>query len=706
MMVLGLEWVEIVEPRTKERMYANLVSGECLWEPPPDVNVKHSSDDQWWELYDQKSCRFYYFNASLQKTVWHRPKDADIVPLAKLQTIKEQTSQNSVRRDDNKLVKHRRTTGSRGSTGKHVARNESTSSDSDNLSASQRAQDIHKRRHRTSGGKVRRSGDSQISATGNSEQVTSFSRTNPTYENVTLPVRTNSLKDDSRTANSSLVSDEQGSLDSSETRPKQAKLLPDSEYSDDISPLNSTMPELSTSHTPLMHARSKSHDAVNDGDVLLRHNESLTDRNENDRMSSLSKSQSFPQHSAPAKKDFRASKKRPSDVSNMESFAKSNLNVHKRGLLRKKITIHTMLSWTRDTIKKPMIMTKDKHTKKDACETFKLIQAYMGDKKVKKIEKFEIALDVITKGWQGTGLRDEIYIQLCRQTTGNPKPESMERGLELIGMCLAFFPPSTKFYSYLEGYICTHLDMQDSAGVNVSHYAEVSFKRLEKIIQTGAKRGQKKPTLDEVVQSQRSIFNPSMFGNTLDEVMELQMDKYPNHRLPWILTTLSEQVLTLGGNKTEGIFRVPGDIDEVNMLKVQIDQWNVPDTLRDPHVPGSLLKLWYRELAEPLIPAEFYDACVESYNNPNDAVNVVYSLPDINRLCLTYLIRFLQIFAQHEHSKVTKMDANNLAMVMAPNCLRCESNDPRIIFENTRKEMSYIRTLVQHLDTSSLDGVI
>ena len=44
----------------------------------------------------------------------------------------------------------------------------------------------------------------------------------------------------------------------------------------------------------------------------------------------------------------------------MDSFAKNNFNVHKRGILRKKITIHTMLSWTREPIRKPMIMTKDK----------------------------------------------------------------------------------------------------------------------------------------------------------------------------------------------------------------------------------------------------------------------------------------------------------------------------------------------------------
>lgn len=52
------------------------------------------------------------------------------------------------------------------------------------------------------------------------------------------------------------------------------------------------------------------------------------------------------------------------------------------------------------------------------------------------------------------------------------------------------------------------------------------------------------------------------------------------------------------------------------------------------------------------------------------------------------------------------MDVNNLAMVMAPNCLRCESQDPCIIFENTRKEMGFLRTLIQSLDTSFMEGIV
>ena len=35
--------------------------------------------------------RFYYYNATSQKTVWHRPTNCDIIPLAKLQTLKQNT---------------------------------------------------------------------------------------------------------------------------------------------------------------------------------------------------------------------------------------------------------------------------------------------------------------------------------------------------------------------------------------------------------------------------------------------------------------------------------------------------------------------------------------------------------------------------------------------------------------------------------------
>lgn len=28
------QWVEIIEPKSKEKMYANLLTGNCVWDPP------------------------------------------------------------------------------------------------------------------------------------------------------------------------------------------------------------------------------------------------------------------------------------------------------------------------------------------------------------------------------------------------------------------------------------------------------------------------------------------------------------------------------------------------------------------------------------------------------------------------------------------------------------------------------------------------
>lgn len=51
-----------------------------------------------------------------------------------------------------------------------------------------------------------------------------------------------------------------------------------------------------------------------------------------------------------------------------------------------------------------------------------MLLQYMGDKKTKFKNPSLLALEITTRAWEKKGLRDEIYIQLCRQTSGNEKP--------------------------------------------------------------------------------------------------------------------------------------------------------------------------------------------------------------------------------------------------------------------------------------------
>ena len=66
-----------------------------------------------------------------------------------------------------------------------------------------------------------------------------------------------------------------------------------------------------------------------------------------------------------------------------------------------------------------MLLTRDKVVKKEAVEVFRLIQCYMGDRIIKNLTQESVSLDLVRRGWTVEGVRDEMYIQVCRQTTAN-----------------------------------------------------------------------------------------------------------------------------------------------------------------------------------------------------------------------------------------------------------------------------------------------
>ncbi|KAM3619112.1 uncharacterized protein V6R79_003181 [Siganus canaliculatus] len=946
-----LEWVEIIEPRTRERMYANLLTGECVWDPPQDVCIKRTGENQWWELFDPNTSRFYYYNASTQRTVWHRPQGCDIIPLAKLQTLKQHTdatnphpagagggrlsADNSPGRNSevsregstsssldqevsdkpgnreeadrtspfrwNSGTKERMlikvtdrepsflvhqgngyspcdqpTSGapSGGGTTPRTRRcsggNAPSESDNSHVLYVDRRQSPFLKRAEVGGTSTHRrsSADSQPPSPRYGyepplyEEPPSEYQPPPIYEEPPTDMHLcdsspfyGTGKSPARKSSGPLYHSPKQSQSPYGQLVLTRQKCPEKTHSLEYSPVgkeyvkqlvyveqSSSTPRFKTADRLLRYGTTGGYGSSYGGSYTLQHSQSLirdprllldfsgeggeggqrllyedsiswTSKQTHSLSSSStceaavfspggnrkrkSRKPSLPQELArcgglegeqvgtaseamlaQARLAWEAQqviKQRsswdsgqgggaaqgggPKDgyesdgavplplpgpvvraFSEDEALAQSDGHHWKRntfdrlgfpqallekslsvqtnlaspepylhpsqGLFRRKVSIANMLAWSSEPIKKPMIVTTDRTVKREAVDIFKLIQTYMGDRR-SKADPLAVSLEVVVRGWSNQGLRDELYIQLCRQTTENFRYDSLERGWELMAICLAFFPPTPRFHTYLEGYIYRHMDpLNDTKGVAISSYAKYCYRKLTKAALTGAKKGLQKPCLEEIKHARNAIFSPSMFGSSLEEVMALQKERYPDYQLPWVQTRLSEEVLGLNGDQTEGIFRVPGDIDEVNALKLQVDQWKIPTGLEDPHIPASLLKFWYRELEEPLIPHEFYEECISNYDNPEAAVNVVLGLPHINKLVLCYLIRFLQVFAQPANVAITKMDVNNLAMVMAPNCLRCQSDDPRVIFENTRKEMSFIRGLIQRLDTGFMDGIL
>jgi len=124
------------------------------------------------------------------------------------------------------------------------------------------------------------------------------------------------------------------------------------------------------------------------------------------------------------------------------------------------------------------------------------------------------------------------------------------------------------------------------------------------------------------------------------------------------------------------------------------------------HTPSALVSFFFfsylpfklsKEYNIPLT-SNHSPQCLASVNDPEASIRIVSLLPDINKKVLYYLVRFLQIVADPENQKKTKMTVNNLAMIFAPNFLRCESDlDATTMINNAKIEQDYVKNLILHL---------
>ena len=88
-------------------------------------------------------------------------------------------------------------------------------------------------------------------------------------------------------------------------------------------------------------------------------------------------------------------------------------------------------------------------------------------------------------------------------------------------------------------------------------------------------------------------------------------------------------------------------------MRCRIENGNYDLTgVTDPNIPSSLLKLWLRELTDPLVPVEIYDQCIEVGSDESGdpdmvckrAYGIVNRLPPSNRAVVLFMIRFLKVY--------------------------------------------------------------
>jgi hypothetical protein len=68
-------------------------------------------------------------------------------------------------------------------------------------------------------------------------------------------------------------------------------------------------------------------------------------------------------------------------------------------------------------------------------------------------------------------LRDEIYMQLIKQLTQNPRPDSVLRGWQLLALLSETFPPSNTALPYVFKFLFTYHEIKSFAAADYVNYA-------------------------------------------------------------------------------------------------------------------------------------------------------------------------------------------------------------------------------------------
>ena len=267
----------------------------------------------------------------------------------------------------------------------------------------------------------------------------------------------------------------------------------------------------------------------------------------------------------------------------------------------------------------------------------------------------------------------------------------MQRLWQLMAICVSLFPPSGTLQNWLTASLhhwrpaVGAVEQRSVARL----YRQWCIDQLKQISETRSVSA-RVPPIDELLYYVRAPRGPpSLFGCTLERAMAIQAKQYPQFgsKLPVILTVCIRLIRELDGFKTQGIFRLPGNSDNIKALQLLVNRGDFALCTRADitvHDVASLLKLWLRGLAEPLVPDSMYNGAIAAPDSIKNALDTFKALPDINRDVVAHLVNFLQSIAYPENQAVNKMSLSNLAVVFAP----CECRSHGFVLALSRCDRS------------------
>ncbi|XP_031166852.1 rho GTPase-activating protein 32 isoform X3 [Sander lucioperca] len=248
--------------------------------------------------------------------------------------------------------------------------------------------------------------------------------------------------------------------------------------------------------------------------------------------------------------------------------------------------------------------------------------------------------------------------------------------------------------------------IQDSAWVAdpLNHYSLSSVsKKHGKLITFLRTFMKSRPTKQKL--KQRGILRERVFGCDLGEHL-----LNSGHDVPQVLKSCTEFIEKHG--VVDGMYRLSGIASNIQKLRHEFDSEQIPDLtkdvyIQDIHCVGSLCKLYFRELPNPLLTYQLYEKFSDAVSAATDEErlikihDVIQQLPPPHYRTLEFLMRHLSHLAAFSY--ITNMHSKNLAIVWAPNLLRSKQIESACFsgtaaFMEVRIQSVVVEFILNHVD--------
>ncbi|XP_063283490.1 rho GTPase-activating protein 9-like isoform X1 [Pelobates fuscus] len=211
---------------------------------------------------------------------------------------------------------------------------------------------------------------------------------------------------------------------------------------------------------------------------------------------------------------------------------------------------------------------------------------------------------------------------------------------------------------------------------------------------------------------EKGLIKDQVFGCRLDALCHRENSTVPK------FVRLCIEAVNERGLDADGIYRVNGNLSTIQKLRFVVDReravttdgrYLFPEQLsqeekldlassewEDIHVITGALKMFFRELPEPLIPFNMFDEFVASIQisdteeRSETIKELVRNLPEPNYDTLKYVICHLK--SVMEHSELNRMTTQNIGIVFGPTLMRPEKE----LFSNIAANMVYQNQVVEH----------